>query len=151
MPGDPFSDPKMTPSVRENLNAYYGLDKPPLQQYTTYLGNLLRGNFGYSMKYPNQTVNNLLRQSFPYSLDLGIRALVMSLSFGLVFGIISALNRGNKIDLVFVIVAVIGTSVPDFIVGAILQHFFAVKWGLLPIAQYKTFAHTILPAIGLGF
>lgn len=151
MPGDPFSDPKMTPSVRENLNAYYGLDKPLLQQYTTYLGNLLRGNFGYSMKYPNQTVNNLLRQSFPYSLDLGIRALVMSLSFGLVFGIISALNRGNKIDLVFVIVAVIGTSVPDFIVGAILQHFFAVKWGLLPIAQYKTFAHTILPAIGLGF
>ncbi len=151
MPGDPFNDPKMTPTVRANLNAYYGLDKPVIQQYATYLGNLLRGNFGYSMIYPNQTVNNLLASSFPYSLDLGIRALVLSLSLGLVFGIISALNRGNKIDLFFVIVAVIGTSVPDFIMGAILQYFFAVKWGLLPIAQYYGFAHTILPSIALGF
>ncbi len=151
MPGDPFSDPKITPTVKENLNAYYGLDKPVLQQYTTFLGNLIRGNFGYSMKYQNQTVNNLLRQSFPYSLDLGIRALVLSLSLGLVFGIVSARNRGNKIDLFFVVVAVIGTSVPDFIVGAILQYFFAVKWGLFPIAQYKGIAHTILPSIALGF
>ncbi|HHU07890.1 MAG TPA: ABC transporter permease [Clostridiaceae bacterium] len=151
MPGDPFNDPKITPTVRDNLNAYYGLDKPILQQYTTYLGNLLRGNFGYSMKYSNQTVNGLLASSFPYSFDLGIRALVWSLSFGIVFGIISALNRGNKIDLLFVVVAVIGTSVPDFIMGAILQYFFSIKWGLLPIAQYKGFSYTILPAIALGF
>ncbi|NLB09847.1 MAG: ABC transporter permease [Clostridiaceae bacterium] len=151
MPGDPFNDPKITPTVRNNLKAYYGLDKPLLQQYTTYLGNLLRGNFGYSMKYSNQTVNGLLASSFPYSFDLGIRALVWSLSFGIVFGIISALNRGNKIDLFFVIVAVIGTSVPDFIMGAILQYFFSIKWGLLPIAQYKGFSYTILPAIALGF
>lgn len=151
MPGDPFNDPKITPTVRNNLKAYYGLDKPLLQQYTTYLGNLLRGNFGYSMKYSNQTVNGLLASSFPYSFDLGIRALVWSLSFGIVFGIISALNRGNKIDLFFVIIAVIGTSVPDFIMGAILQYFFSIKWGLLPIAQYKGFSYTILPAIALGF
>ncbi|MBE7002879.1 MAG: ABC transporter permease [Ruminococcaceae bacterium] len=151
MPGGPFSDPKISATARENLSRYYGFDKPLLQQYLTYLNNLLHGNFGYSTKYPGQTVNALLASSFPYSADLGLRALCFAVSFGLVFGVMSALNRGNGIDLFFVILAVVGTSVPDFIMGAILQHFFGYKWGLLPIAQYKSFAHTILPSIGLGF
>lgn len=151
MPGGPFNNPKLTPEARANLAAYYGFDKPLLQQYLTYLGNLLHGKFGYSTKYPGRTVNDLLRGSFPYSADLGIRALVMAVSFGLVFGVISALNRGNRIDLFFVIVAVIGTSVPDFIMGALLQYFFAIKWGLLPIAEYKGLSYTVLPAVGLGF
>ena len=143
MPGGPFNDPKMSATAKANLSAYYGFDKPLLQQYLTYLNNLIHGNFGFSTKYPSRTVNDLLAGAFPYSADLGIRALCFAISFGLVFGIISALNRGNKIDLIFVIVAVFGTSVPDFIMGALLQHFFAVK--------YKGFAYTILPSIGLGF
>ena len=151
MPGGPFNDPKMSATAKANLSAYYGFDKPLLQQYLTYLNNLIHGNFGFSTKYPSRTVNDLLAGAFPYSADLGIRALCFAISFGLVFGIISALNRGNKIDLIFVIVAVFGTSVPDFIMGALLQHFFAVKWGPFPIAQYKGFAYTILPSIGLGF
>lgn len=151
MPGGPFNDPKMSATAKANLSAYYGFDKPVFEQYLTYLGNLLHGNFGFSTKYPSRTVNDLLAGAFPYSADLGIRALCFAISFGLIFGIISALNRGNKIDLFFVLVAVIGTSVPDFIMGALLQHFFAIKWGLLPIAQYKGFSYTILPALGLGF
>ena len=151
MPGGPFNDPKMSATAKANLSAYYGFDKPLLQQYLTYLNNLIHGNFGFSTKYPSRTVNDLLAGAFPYSADLGIRALCFAISFGLVFGIISALNRGNKIDLIFVIVAVFGTSVPDFIMGALLQHFFAVKWGLVPLAQYKGVAYPILPSIGLGF
>ena len=135
MPGGPFNDPKMSATAKANLSAYYGFDKPLLQQYLTYLNNLIHGNFGFSTKYPSRTVNDLLAGAFPYSADLGIRALCFAISFGLVFGIISALNRGNKIDLIFVIVAVFGTSVPDFIMGALLQHFFAVKWGLFPMAS----------------
>ena len=151
MPGGPFNDPKMSATAKANLSAYYGFDKPVLEQYLTYLNNLIHGNFGFSTKYPSRTVNDLLAGAFPFSADLGIRALCFAISFGLVFGIISALNRGNKIDLFFVIVAVIGTSVPDFIMGAILQYFFAIKWGLFPIAQYRGFSYTILPAVGLGF
>lgn len=151
MPGGPFNDPKMSATAKANLSAYYGFDKPVFQQYLTYLGNLLHGNFGFSTKYPSRTVNDLLAGAFPFSADLGIRALCFAISFGLIFGIISALNRGNKIDLFFVLIAVVGTSVPDFIMGALLQHFFAIKWGLLPIAQYKGFSYTILPAVGLGF
>ena len=151
MPGGPFNDPKLSETARENLSAYYGFDKPIFEQYITYLKNILSFDFGFSTKYPSRTVNDLLAGSFPYSVDLGVRALCFAISFGLVFGIISALNRGNKIDLFFVIIAVIGTSVPDFIMGAILQYFFAIEWGLLPIAEYKGFAYTILPSVGLGF
>ena len=101
MPGGPFNDPKLSATARENLNAYYCFDKPVLEQYLQYLNNLIHGNFGFSTKYPSRTVNDLLAGAFPYSADLGIRALCLAVSFGLVFGIISALNRGNKIDLFF--------------------------------------------------
>ena len=151
MPGDPFSSEKMTPQIRANLEKYYGFDKPILQQYFTYIGRLARGDLGYSMKYVNMTVNEIIAKAFPYSADLGLRALAISISIGLTLGIISALNRKKPIDIVCVVVAIIGTSIPDFIMGYLLQYFFGIKWGLLPIAQYKGFRYTILPAIGLGF
>lgn len=151
MPGDPFTSEKLTPEIKENLEKYYGFDKPLIMQYFTYISNLLKGNFGYSMFYSNLTVGSIIKSSFPYSFDLGIRALVFSISFGLVLGIIASLNRGKKTDFVCVLIAIIGTSVPDFIMGAVLQYGFGIKWGLLPVAQYKGFSYTILPSIALGF
>lgn len=151
MPGEPFTNPKLTPTVRANLEAYYGFDKPLIVQYFQYLGNLLQGNFGYSMFYTNRTVNDMIASTFPFSADVGIRALVMSISIGIVLGILSARHRGKGIDIFCVIVAILGTSIPDFIMGAFLQYVFGIKWGLLPVAQYKGFAYTILPSIGLGF
>jgi oligopeptide transport system permease protein len=151
MPGDPFSSEKLTPEVKANLESYYGFDKPVIQQYFMYMKNIARGDFGYSMKYVNLTVNQIIRESFPYSFDLGIRALVMSVSVGIVFGIIAALNRGKVLDNMSVVIAIVGTSVPDFIMGALLQYGFGIKWGLLPVAQYQGIKYTILPSIGLGF
>jgi len=151
MPGDPFSSEKMTPQVRQNLERYYGFDKPVLEQYLTYMGRLVRGDLGYSMKYANVTVNEIIAKAFPYSADLGLRALAIAVSVGLTLGVVSALNRKKPIDAVCVVVAIIGTSIPDFIMGYVLQYFFGIRWGLLPIAQYKGFAYTILPSVGLGF
>ena len=150
MPGEPFTSPKLTPEVRANMEAYYGFDKPLTEQYVQYMGNLVKGDFGYSMKYTNKTVNYIIGETFPFSADLGIRALVLAISFGLVLGILSALNRGKTIDFVCVIVAVIGTSIPDFIMGAVLQYFFGIKWGLLPVAKYIGFEYTILPSMALA-
>lgn len=151
MPGDPLASAHMTPEIRTAMEAYYGLDKPLPEQYTTYVGNILQGDFGYSMKYKNRTVNDVLLESFPYSFDIGMRALAFAISFGLVLGIIAALNRGKKLDFLCIFIAIIGTSVPDFIMGGILQYVFGIKWGLLPIAQYKGISYTILPMIALGF
>ena len=115
MPGDPFQNPKMTEEVRANLESYYGFDKPLIVQYGVYMKNLLQGDFGYSMKFTNKTVNTIIGETFPFSADLGIRALVLAISMGLVLGIISARNRGKKLDFFCVVIAVLGTSIPDFI------------------------------------
>lgn len=141
----------MTPEIRANMEAYYGFDKSLPEQYIQYIQNLLHGDFGYSMKYTNQSVNKIITQTFSYSFDLGIRALAFAISFGLVFGILAALHRGKKLDYVCVVIAILGTSIPDFIMGAILQYLFGIKWGLLPVAQYLGFRYTILPSIGIGF
>ena len=151
MPGEPFQGEKMTPEIKANLEAYYGFDKSLPEQYIMYIRNLLKGDFGYSMKYLNQSVNKIIAQSFPYSFDLGIRAIVFYVSFGNIFGIIAALNRGKRLDYLCVIIAILGTSIPDFIMGAILQYLFGIRWGLLPVAQYLGFKYTILPSVGVGF
>ncbi len=151
MPGEPFQGEKMTPEIKANLEAYYGFDKSLPEQYIMYIRNLLKGDFGYSMKYLNQSVNKIIAQSFPYSFDLGIRAIVFSVSFGIIFGIIAALNRGKRLDYLCVIIAILGTSIPDFIMGVILQYLFGIRWGLLPVAQYLGFKYTILPSVGVGF
>ena len=143
MPGDPFSSDKMTPEIKANLEAYYGLDKPLAEQYITYMKNVLHGDLGYSMKYESQTVNRIIADSFPYSADLGIRSLCFALFFGLILGIVAALNRGKKLDFVCILIAIIGTSIPDFIMGSVLQYFFGIKWQILPVAQYTSFKHTI--------
>lgn len=151
MPGDPFSSDKMTPEIRANLEAYYGMDKPLPVQYITYMKNVLHGDLGYSMKYEGRTVNQIIAESFPYSADLGIRSLCFALFFGLILGIIAALNRGKKLDFFCILIAIIGTSMPDFIMGSVLQYFFGIKWKILPVAQYTSFKHTILPSIAVGF
>lgn len=151
MPGDPFAAEKMPPDVRANLEAYYGLDKPMIVQYFTYMGQLLQGNMGYSMKYSNKTVNSIIAATFPYSADLGIRALCFAVFFGIILGIIAALRRGKPLDYGCIMIAIIGTSVPDFIMGSLLQYFLGVQWKILPVAQYTTWKHTILPAIAVGF
>lgn len=151
MPGDPFASDKLTPEIRLNLERYYGFDKPLIVQYITYIKNLLIGDFGYSMKYVNQSVNSIIADSFPYSFDLGMRGLSISISLGIVLGLIAALNRGKSLDYVSIIIAIIGTSVPDFIIGGLLQYFFGIKWGMFPVAQYKGLEYTVLPSIALGF
>ena len=151
MPGDPFASEKMPPDVKANLEAYYGLDKPLIVQYFTYMGQLLKGNMGYSMVYSNKTVNDIVASTFPYSADLGIRALCFAVFFGIALGIIAALRRGKPLDYGCILIAIVGTSVPDFIMGSLLQYFFGVQWKILPVAQYTTWKHTILPAIAVGF
>jgi len=151
IPGEPFTNPKLPPAVKANLEHYYGFDQPLWKQYTQYMGKLLQGNFGYSMKYTNKTVNYIIGQTFPYSADLGIRALLLAITCGLILGILAARKRGTGIDVLCVLIAIIGTSIPDFVMGALLQYFFGIKWGLLPVAKYDSFKYTILPTIALSF
>lgn len=151
IPGEPFTNPKLTPAVKKNLEHYYGFDQPLIKQYFRYMNNLFHGNLGYSMKYTNKTVNYIIGSTFPKSADLGIRSLIVAVTFGLLLGILAARKRGTWVDFACVLVAIIGTSIPDFIMGAVLQYFFGIKWNLLPVAKYESFKYTILPTCALAF
>ena len=150
LPGDPFLSEKITPEIKANMMRYYGLDKPLPVQYATYMSNLLKGDMGYSLRYKNRTVNAIIADAFPASAELGIRSLIFSVTVGLILGIIAALNHNKGWDYASMVIAVIGVSVPSFIVGALIQYLFGIKWKILPVAQWKSFAHTIMPTFALG-
>lgn len=151
LPGDPFSSEKaIPPTVKKKLMEKYQLDKPLIVQYGIYMTKLIQGDLGVSMKIDNKNVTAMIKEGFPYSLDLGVRATVFALIGGLLLGIIAALNRGKNWDTFSMLFAVIGVSVPSFILGGLFQWFFAVKLHLLPVAQYESFKYTIMPTVALG-
>ena len=150
IPGSPFTSEKMQAGNKEAIYAYYGLDKPVYIQYLTYMKNLLHGDLGVSYKLRGIQVNDIIASSFPYSLDLGIRSIIFALVTGLLLGIISAYRRGKAMDTITMVIAIIGTSVPSFIVGFFVQYVFAVMLHWFPVAQYESVWHTILPTFALG-
>ena len=150
LPGDPFISEKTNLAIRDKMMAYYGLDKPIFQQWLTYVGNLLRGDLGVSLKYPGRMVNATIAQTFPYSAGLGVRALLVALSLGLFLGTMAAQKAGKALDVICVLIAIIGISMPDFIIGTILQLVFSIKLKWLPAAQWESWRHMILPVIALS-
>ena len=151
MPGDPFLSEKLTPEIRQNMMAYHGFDKPLYVQYFKYIGNLLHGDLGVSMHYNGVPITRLIADSFPYSADLGIRALILATVMGISLGIISALNRGKKLDYICIFIAILGVSLPDFVSGYLLQYFLGIKLNLFPIAMWRSFSYKILPVFALSF
>ncbi|CAM4143879.1 peptide ABC transporter permease [Streptococcus penaeicida] len=150
MPGTPYNSPKLTAEMIAMMNKQYGLDKPLWQQYLKYLFDVLHGDFGTSYQSINQSVTKLITQRLGVSVHLGIQALVVGISGGLLVGAISARNKNNKIDGFLSVISTLGISVPAFIIGLLLLDYFGFKWGLLPLSGWGSFAQTILPTFGLA-
>ncbi len=151
LPGNPFqTDQILTFEMQERMMNYYGLNRPIVEQYFTYMGNLLQGNMGYSLKYTNRTVNSIIAKAFPVSADLGLRSLALALPIGLFLGIASARKRGKAVDYLCVIISVIGVSIPSFILGSFLQYILALKLRILPMAQWTTEMHKVLPTVAIA-
>ncbi|MBH1939356.1 ABC transporter permease [Mobilitalea sibirica] len=157
LPGDPFIGEKAIPeTTMKALNKKYGLDKPMLEQLFMYIGNVLKGDLGHSIHY-NRPVNDIIAQAFPYSFDLGIRALIFATIMGVFLGIVAAVKRGTHWDTLTMLLAIIGVSVPSFIVGSLLQYFLGLRVyqifdvRLFPITGWNTFASKILPSFALSF
>ena len=152
IPGDPFTSEKRVPEqIRQNMLAKYHLDKPLIVQYGYYLRNLLHGDLGISLKYLNRTVNEIIANGFPASFQIGMQSVIIGVFLGLILGIVAALNRNGFWDYVSMILAIIGRSVPNFIIATLLQYWIASKLRWLPVSGWGTFAHTILPSIALSF
>jgi len=152
IPGDPFTSEKKVPEqIRQNMLAKYHLDKPLIVQYGYYLNNLIHGDLGISLKYLNRTVDDIIKQSAPASFQLGIQSIILGVIFGLLFGIIAALKRGGGWDYFSMFLAIIGISVPNFIIATLLQLLLASKLKWLPVSGWGSFKYTILPSIALSF
>lgn len=151
LPGNPFTTTQLlSVEMQERMMSYYGLDRPLLEQYFTFMKNLLHGDFGYSLKYVGQSVNGIIAEKFGASAQLGIQAYLLSFPIGVLFGIIAARRRGRAIDYTLVGFSVLGVSVPAFILASLLQYVFAIKLKLFPVALWSSFRHTILPTIALA-
>lgn len=151
LPGKPFTGQKpIPPAIEANLNHKYGLDQPLYIQYFKYIGNLLKGDLGTSM-FQNRSVNDIIASNFPVSASLGIRALIFAITAGLLLGIIASIYHGKTWDYLTMFIAVLGVSVPSFIIGGIIQYIFGVKpFRILPVAGWNGFKYTIMPSFALG-
>ncbi|KUK41667.1 MAG: Binding-protein-dependent transport systems inner membrane component [Clostridia bacterium 62_21] len=150
IPGDPFLNPRVPEHIRQAMLNLYGLNKPLWEQYFIYIANLLRGNLGTSLVDLNRTVTSMIATGFPVSATLGLEALLFAVTTGLALGIIASLYHNRTWDYVAMIIALIGISVPNFVVATVLQYVVGVKWGILPVSRWGDFQHSILPAFALG-
>jgi oligopeptide transport system permease protein len=152
-PGGPFNQERgLSPEIKANLEAQFGLDKPLWQQYLNYLNNLLHGNFGPSYNLPDFTVGELFAKGLPISIQLGASALVLALIVGGILGIIAALNQNRTGDYAVIATATAGSTIPTFVVAPIIQLVFALSWQLIPVGGWGggAFLNKIGPVLTLS-
>ncbi|WP_141433238.1 ABC transporter permease [Bacillus sp. 03113] len=151
IPGSPFNEERSTnETVQRNLMSYYHLDEPLYIQYLLYMKSALTFDFGPSIKQSSQTVNDMLGRGFPVSFELGMVTLVVAIVSGIILGIIAALKHNGIIDYLAMTIAVLGISIPNFVMATFLIQQFAVNWPIFPAATWTSWKHMVLPTIALA-
>jgi len=150
-PGNFYTGEKpIPPAIVENLKAKYGLDKPWYVQYGRMISNTLHGDFGSSLKYQGQSVNTILKAALPVSATIGLLAYLLALTVGIVFGVLSALRQNSTLDYTSMAFAMIGISLPNFVLGPVLVLLLSLTWYMLPPALWGGGRHLILPVVTLS-
>jgi oligopeptide transport system permease protein len=150
-PGNFYTGEKpIPPAIEKNLREKYGLDKPWYVQYGKMLVNTTRGDFGSSLKYQGQSVNEILRNALPVSATVGLLAYLLALSIGILSGTLAALRQNSRLDYTSMAFAMLGISFPNFVLGPVLVLLFSLTWFLLPPALWGGYKNLILPVITLS-
>jgi oligopeptide transport system permease protein len=150
-PGGPFSTERnVPPEILENLNQFYGLDRPVWQQYLSYLGNALQGDLGPSYKYANWSVTDLIADAFPVSLELGCWALLIALTLGISAGVIAAARANQPADYLAMSLSMAGICIPMFVTGPLLIGIFALGLNWYNAGGWFFPRDRVLPALTLG-
>ena len=151
MPGGPFDSEKATtPEIRKNLEHYYGYDLPMYQQYFRYVGRALHGDLGISMKYLNRTVNEIISDKLPVSLELGGLSLLIALLIGLPLGVAASLRPNTWLDYLSSGFAMLGICLPTFVLGPLLVLLFAIYFGQFNASGWFEASDRVLPSFTLG-
>lgn len=146
LPGNPFMNDKVPEEIQQQQLAYYGLDKPVIQQYFIYLGNLLRGDFGTSLKYVGREVSDVITELFPVSAKIGLVSLFFAYIIGLAFGVICAQFKNRWPDYLLMLFAIAGVALPSMVIGPLLRYYLGVKLMILPVAGWGTWREMVMPA-----
>ncbi len=152
-PGGPFSLERPLPEqIMRNLNAIYNLDKPLITQYLLYLQNLVQGQMGPSFFYPGRTVEEIILSGLPASIQNGAVAIILALVVGTSVGSIAALKQNSRTDYGIMAGAMVGITIPNFVVAPVLSLIFGVYLGWLPTGRWDDGAlvNRILPVIALA-
>jgi oligopeptide transport system permease protein len=151
-PGGPFDSEKALPDeIRLNLEAKYHLDEPLLQQYFRYLGQIITLDFGPSFQYKDWTVNELIALGFPVSLTIGGLAMLLAFFVGSLVGIVAAMRQNSATDYTIMGLAMVGVSIPNFVIAPFLILGLAVYLGWLPAGGWEWSAsYMVLPVITLA-
>lgn len=150
-PGSPFSTERaIAPEILEQIEAFYGYDKPTSERFVTSIGNAVQGDFGPSAVYANRTVTQIIAESFPVSLRLGSLALLLALGIGIPAGILAAVKRNTWLDYLPMSVSMAGICLPTFVMGPLLALLFGLILNWLPVAGWYGPEFVILPVATLG-
>lgn len=153
VPGGPFDTEKqLPPEIKANIEEKYHLDKPFHEQYLFYLGNLIKGDLGPSYKYTGRSVNDVIKDTFPVSIELGLIAFVVAIITGTGTGILSAAahNRIKWLDRASMLMAVGGVSIPHFVLAALLILILSQSLHIFPPALWEGWEYSVLPAVSLA-
>lgn len=153
IPGDPLGGMarELPEQTKANYYAKYGLDKPLVEQYLIYIKNMLQGDLGESLLYPGRSVSATISATSPVSGLVGGIALVIGLLIGVCLGIIAALKKNQWPDYVVMVIAIMGITIPVFVLVSLMQYFFSIKLGWLPSSGWGQPKHLIMPVIVLSF
>jgi oligopeptide transport system permease protein len=152
-PGNFYTGEKrLPPAIEKNLREKYGLDQPWYVQYGRMMGNIVRLDFGNSLKYESESVNDILRRTLPVSATLGFLAYLLALVVGIVFGTLAALRQNSRLDYSSMALAMLGISVPNFVLGPLLVLIFSLSLYWLPPARWGGFPswNLVLPVLTLS-
>ena len=141
---------KPSPEILARLMEQYDLDKPVFQQYTKYLGNIVQGDFGLSMKKQGQSVTDIIVDTFGPSLRLGLIAIVVSVIVGVLLGMLATLYHRKLIDNIAMIISVLGIAVPSFVLASLLQYVLAEKAGIFNVMGFEGPLDYVLPVMALS-
>lgn len=152
VPGGPFTTEKaIPPEILKNLEAHYGLNQPLWRQYLSYLGQIARGDLGPSFKYANRSVNEIIADKLPVSLELGAWSMLVALAVGLPLGVIAAVKRNTSIDYLCSSVGMIGICVPTFVLGPLLALSLGIYLNWFNVSGWYGPTDRVLPSLTLGF
>ena len=147
-PGDPIAAKvgQMPEQAQAIINAKYGFDRPVVERYFMYMKNLITtGDFGESIIYKGKSANDIIRDNTLISAKIGLIAITLQATIGVLLGLIAALNRGKPVDHIIRVLVVLAICVPSFVFAALLQYFLAFKWKLVPVFGWGGLKHFILP------